>query len=135
MRWPITVLAIVATISVAGCQGQPTAALSKAGCTRPAGISGDTSSGRQLFLARGCVACHRAKSVPQATGTIGPDLTGIDDAARRPMLAGNQLANTPENVRRWIMDPQGVKPGTPMPNLDLTDKEADDLVALLYTLC
>jgi cytochrome c len=96
-------------------------------------VTGDVAAGRTLFTAKGCIACHTAQGVQGATGTIGPNLNGIGDAAKRPKLTdgGN---NTPEHIREWIKDPQKLKPGTMMPNLQLTDKEADDLTALLLTL-
>lgn len=96
-------------------------------------VTGDANNGRQLFAAKGCVACHAAPGVPGATGTIGPNLAGIGDRQKRPQLAGN-LSNTPENLKRWIKDPGAVKPGTTMPNLNLSDNEADDLVAVLVAL-
>ena len=126
---------------LAGCAGaapSPSAAKPADQAAKPAdkaaaAVAGDPESGRQLFAAKGCVACHTAPGVPGATGTIGPNLGGIGDPQKRPQLAGN-LPNTPENLRRWIRDPGMVKPGTMMPNLNLTEKEADDLVALLTTL-
>jgi len=95
--------------------------------------TGDAANGRTLFTAKGCIACHTAQGVQGATGTIGPNLNGIGDVAKRPTLTdgGN---NTPEHIREWIKDPQKLKPGTMMPNLQLSDKEADDLTALLLTL-
>jgi cytochrome c2 len=96
-------------------------------------ITGDAANGRTLFTAKGCIACHTAQGIQGATGTIGPNLNGIGDAAKRPTLTdGGQ--NTPEHIREWIKDPQKLKPGTMMPNLQLSDKEADDLTALLLTL-
>lgn len=98
-----------------------------------ASVSGDANNGKQLFASKGCIACHVAPGVPGASGTIGPNLTGIGDVSKRPQLGGS-IPNTPENIRRWIKDPAGVKPGTMMPNLNLSDKEVDDLAALLATL-
>ena len=95
--------------------------------------SGDANNGKQLFASKGCIACHVAPGVPGASGTIGPNLTGIGDVSKHPQLGGS-IPNTPENIRRWIKDPAGVKPGTMMPNLYLNDKEVDDLAALLATL-
>ena len=92
-------------------------------------VSGDAKNGEQLFRAKGCIACHVAP-VPGATGTIGPNLTGIGDPAKKPTLTDG-AANTPEHIREWIKDPQKLKPGTMMPNLQLSDKEADDLTALI----
>ncbi len=85
-----------------------------------------------MFQSKGCIACHVAPGVPGASGTIGPNLTGIANTTRRRELAG-AIPNTPENLRRWVQDPQSVKPGTMMPKLGLSDKEADDIVALLET--
>jgi len=93
----------------------------------------EASAGKALFSTKGCLACHVAPGVPGATGTIGPSLAGIGDSARKPALADGG-ANTPENIKAWIQDPQKLKPGTMMPNLGLTDKEASDLTAFLLTL-
>jgi cytochrome c1 len=53
--------------------------------------------------------------------------------ARRSYIAG-QLVNSPDNLVRWIMDPQGVEPGTAMPNLGVVPVVARDMAAYLYTL-
>jgi cytochrome c2 len=98
-----------------------------------AAVPGDVNNGKQLFAAKGCIACHVAQGVPGANGTIGPNLNGIGDAAKRPQLADG-ATNTPEHIREWITDPQKAKPGTMMPNLGLSAKEADDLAAFLATL-
>ena len=42
--------------------------------------------------------------------------------------------NGPDDLKRWIMDPPAVKPGTPMPKLGLTNDEATKIVAYLETL-
>ena len=98
-----------------------------------AAVTGDATAGRTLFTAKGCIACHTAQGVQGATGTIGPNLNGIGDSVKRPKLADG-ANNSPEHIREWIKDPQKLKPGTMMPNLQLSDKEADDLTALLVTL-
>lgn len=98
-----------------------------------AAIPGDANNGKQLFASKGCIACHVAQGVPGATGIIGPNLNGIGDPSKRPQLADG-ATNTPEHVREWIIDPQKAKPGTMMPNLGLSAKEADDLTAFLATL-
>ncbi len=110
-------------------KASPVAAASSGG----GAVTGDAAAGRELFRSKGCIACHVAQGVPGATGTIGPNLNGIGDPAKKPTLTDGG-ANTPEHVREWIKDPQKLKPGTMMPNLQLTDKEADDLTALLLTL-
>ncbi len=93
---------------------------------------GDAERGAELFQDKGCVACHKtAEDGPG--GKVGPLLAGIGDVASRPMLAAD-IANTPENIWRWVQFPQKIKPGTEMAPLGMDGKEAADLVAFLMTL-
>ena len=97
---------------------------------RAAAITGgDPARGESLFVDYGCGGCHRVKHVRRARGMVGPPLDGV---AIRAVLAG-RLANNPGNMQRWIRDPQGVSPGTAMPNLDVGDRDARDIAAFLYT--
>ena len=91
--------------------------------------AGSPARGEQLFIDYGCGGCHSVKHVRRARGMVGPPLDGI---AIRTMLAG-RLANTPENMQRWIRDPQAVAPGTAMPNLGVGAADARDISAFLYT--
>jgi cytochrome c oxidase subunit 2 len=68
------------------------------------------TEGREAFLTR-CVQCHAVQGAP-APGVIGPNLTRI---GRRSTIAAGVLENTPENLIRWITDPNAVKPGAQMP--------------------
>lgn len=114
---------------------QPTATYP--GGARPGALAAGPVSpetGKQLFATRGCVACHIVRSVPGAVGEVGPALDGVGDSANRPKIAGGVLDNSPENMKRWIMNPPALKPGTQMPNLNLASREADSLVAFLQTL-
>lgn len=86
--------------------------------------------GKQLFVAKGCVACHRAPGVAEATGTIGPNLRGFGSA---PKIAG-VIDHTHENLINWLTNPQKLKPGTAMPSLGLSESEADAIAAFLETL-
>jgi cytochrome c oxidase subunit 2 len=90
---------------------------------------GDAARGKVLFTARGCNGCHRV-SGEIAGSTTGPDLQGF---ASRPTIAGT-VPNNPENVWRFIQNPQRVKPGTQMPRMPVSGGEIDDLVAYLETL-
>jgi cytochrome c oxidase subunit 2 len=49
----------------------------------------------------------------------------------RSHLAAGWLANTDENLERWIREPQTVKKGVLMPNLGVTADEAKALRAYL----
>jgi cytochrome c oxidase subunit 2 len=79
----------------------------------------------------GCFACHTVRGVDAAAGVVGPDLTHF---ASRTTLAGGTLQNTPEELARWLADPEGVKPGSKMPDYRLSDEQIEDLVAYLESL-
>ena len=98
--------------------------------THAAAITGgDPARGEAMFIDYGCGSCHGLKHVRKATGTVGPPLDGI---AIRTMVAGH-LDNSPENVQRWIRDPQAISPGTAMPDLNVGQRDARDITAFLYT--
>jgi cytochrome c oxidase subunit 2 len=78
---------------------------------------------------RGCAACHRLAG--QMNGQGGPDLTHV---AERATIAAGVLANTPDNLRAWLLDPQVIKPGTRMPRTGLTPQDVERLVGYLGTL-
>jgi cytochrome c2 len=90
---------------------------------------GDPARGEAMFIQYGCGSCHAAKHVRMAGGSVGPSMDGI---GLRAMIAG-KLANNPDNLQRWIRDPQSVSPGTDMPDLHVGEKDARDISAFLYT--
>ncbi len=93
-------------------------------------VSGAAAQGSKLFLNLTCFACHSIAGTP-ATADIGPNLTQL---ASRQTLASGRLENTPENLARWIANPQEYKPGSHMPNFHLSAEQDHDLVAYLETL-
>jgi cytochrome c oxidase subunit 2 len=52
----------------------------------------------------------------------------------RETLASGAVVNTPENLRRWIRNPETFKPGSLMSPQDLTDNELDQIASYLETL-
>lgn len=50
------------------------------------------------------------------------------------MYIAGLLTNTPEHMVRRIMDPPAVDPRTAMPDMDVTEDDARDIAAYLYTL-
>jgi cytochrome c2 len=91
---------------------------------------GDPERGRAEIAAYGCGACHTVPGVSGANALVGPPLNGI---AERTWLAG-ELPNNPDNMKRWIRDPQGVEHGVAMPNMNVSERDANDMAAYLYTL-
>jgi cytochrome c2 len=91
---------------------------------------GDAKAGVQAIGRYGCGACHVVPGVPRADGATGPSLQGI---ASRPFLAG-RLPNKPEAMIAWIRTPQAIEPGGGMPDMGVTERDARDIAAHLYTL-
>lgn len=93
-------------------------------------FTADVERGRQTLHQYACNACH---SIPGITGSdvyVGPPLKGMGG---RTLIAGT-LANTPENLAQWLTHTQQVKPGTAMPQLGVTTRDAQDMAAYLSTL-
>jgi putative membrane protein len=90
----------------------------------------DHERGQQIMGAYGCPTCHVIPGVRGATGKVGPPLTGVAD---RVYLAG-RVANEPQNMIDWIRNPQKIDPQTAMPNTGVTERDARDIAAYLYTL-
>jgi cytochrome c len=92
-------------------------------------VGGDPERGEAMFIRYGCGSCHLLHHVRKASGMVGSPLDGI---AERAMIAG-RLANSPDNLQRWIREPQVVSPGTAMPDLKVGERDARDIAAFLYT--
>jgi cytochrome c oxidase subunit 2 len=84
----------------------------------------------ELVFVRSCGACH-AVAGTNALGRYGPDLTHL---ASRPSIGAGALANTPENLARWIRNAPALKEGSRMPALALDDADLRTVVAYLTTL-
>jgi cytochrome c1 len=116
-------LLLAGCLTLAGCSGGRV--------TRSYGITtGDPQHGKQLIISFGCGACHTIPGIRTARGVVGPPLLFF---ARRTLIAG-ELPNSPANLARWIRNPAAVEPHTAMPNLGITNYEANDIEAYLYTL-
>ena len=111
------------------------AGLASLGCVQSAEqraaamTGGEPARGKGLVRRYGCVSCHIIPGVA-GEGTIGPSLEGI---ARKDALAG-KLPNEPKNMIRWIRDPQGLQPGSVMPDMGIPEQDGRDIAAFLYTL-
>src|SRR5690349_8785855 len=104
-------------------------ACNAASSTATAMAGGDPERGRDALKTNGCVTCHTIPGVRGGVGTVGPPLTQF---ARRSYAAG--APNDPDHVVRFIQHPRQVRPGTPMPDMGLSDRDARDMAAYLYTL-
>jgi cytochrome c oxidase subunit 2 len=96
----------------------------------PAPVDPVAQQGAQAFGQAGCAGCHAVVGTP-AQGRIGPDLTHVGS---RRFIAANTLRNTPENMTRWLTNPQEPKPGNLMPALPLNPDQVAQLTAYLESL-
>jgi cytochrome c len=91
---------------------------------------GHVDAGKATIGRYGCGACHKIPGIAGAVGEVGPSLAGI---ATRSEIAG-VLVNDPKSLTRWLRHPQAVVPGNGMPDQGITDREARDIAAYLYTV-
>ncbi|MFP3387190.1 cytochrome c oxidase subunit II [Brevibacillus sp. SIMBA_040] len=91
-----------------------------------AATAASAAQGQEIFN-KSCLGCH---AIAGKGGKMGPNLTNFADRER---VAGI-LAHTPENIAEWLKDPQKVKPGNNMPNLNLDDAQVKALVDYMSTL-
>jgi cytochrome c oxidase subunit 2 len=97
---------------------------------------GAAAAGAKVFANAPCAICHTIRGVSGFSkeytyGFRGPDLTHFGG---RGTIAGAILDNTPQNLARWIRNPDEVKPGANMPTLGLSGEELNELVAYLESL-
>jgi cytochrome c len=91
--------------------------------------NGDAQAGHEAIIAHGCGSCHVISGVANAIGHVGPALS---DFEKQHYIAGN-LPNTADNLIYWIQFPQSVEPGTAMPNLNVSETDARNIAAYLYS--
>lgn len=73
----------------------------------PVASTAAAAAGEEIFMTSGaCFTCHTINDTA-AQGKIGPNLTHFGS---RQTIAGVTLKNTPENLSRWLANPQAVKP-------------------------
>jgi cytochrome c len=91
---------------------------------------GNPAQGAQVINQFRCGACHVIPGIHDARGMVGPPLLYFSERT----FIGGEVPNTPDNLVRWIRSPQSIEPGTAMPALGLSDQQARDAAAYLYTL-
>jgi cytochrome c oxidase subunit 2 len=97
---------------------------------RPAASSESVVAGRRIFEETACVNCH-AVAGTVAEGRFGPDLTHL---MSRQTIASGAADNTHENLKRWVKEPEAIKPGSLMPAMNLNEHDLNALVSYLETL-
>lgn len=80
-------------------------------------LAGDADAGRRLAT-QWCASCH----------IVAPGTGGSDAARPFPSIA-NDPNFTEQGLRAWLADPH-----PPMPNLDLSRAQVEDIIAYLKSL-
>jgi cytochrome c1 len=122
MKHLIRKCALAALLALSGCGDE--------GTKHSRSLTGaDPEHGKIALTSYGCVACHTIPGVSGSNSLTAPPLIGI---SQRSYLAG-MLENTPANLRLWIQHPRKINPHTAMPEQGVTDQDASDMAAYLYT--
>lgn len=113
----------------------PAIALLMASCEAPPNErnempGADPARGRQVIVREACASCHRIPGIDWPRGSVGPPLNGF---AGQQLIAG-RFPNRPDNAVRFLREAPALLPGTLMPAYALSDKDARDAAAYLYTL-
>ena len=116
-------LLLMVLMIVAGCHGGKTEG------TYVVVTGGNPRRGAHLIRSYGCGACHSIPGIQRAQSRVGPPL---EDLKERVYIAG-VIANTPQNLMRWIEHPRAVDPRSAMPEMGVTPDDARDIAAYLYS--
>lgn len=122
MRALVMLAACLAFVSCGGGENARIAAAS-------ALTGGSPERGKTAIRNYGCYTCHSIPGIEDADAVVGPPL---DRMGSRNYV--RHLPNTPDNLIRWIRDPKAVFSQTPMPDTGVTEQDARDIAAYLYTL-
>jgi cytochrome c len=119
-----TIIGLALLLSLMACTG------GKITAAYTVETGGNAHRGAALISQYRCGACHYIPGIHDARGMVGPPLMFF---GQRTFIAG-EVPNSPENLVRWIRSPKSIEPGTAMPDLGLSEQEARDVAAYLYTL-
>ncbi len=90
---------------------------------------GDPSRAPELFRRYGCGGCHTISGIPGADGQVGPPLSELIHR----VYIGGVAENTPDQLAQWIVSPQKFSPRSAMPATGISEAEARDIAAYLYS--
>ena len=113
---------IAPCLMLAGCGGPPDRVVQAAG--------GDAHRGLELIREVGCGACHVIPGVDWPRGVVGPSLAGFGERT----LIGGRFPNRPDTLAQWVREAPSLDPRTGMTPMPLSEEEARDVAAYLYTL-
>jgi cytochrome c2 len=90
---------------------------------------GDPAHAPELFRRYGCTGCHAISGIPGADGQVGPPLVNLVHR----VYIGGVVTNSADHLVQWITRPQSLSPQTAMPPSGISEAEARDIAAYLYS--
>ena len=87
--------------------------------------------GRQLIGQYGCNVCHAIPGIEGPHGSLAPSLDGVGS---RAAISNGVVANTPENLAKFVQSPASMNPSTSMPGLNMPVADAEEIAKYLRTL-
>jgi cytochrome c len=90
---------------------------------------GDPDRAPELIRRYGCGGCHTITGIPGADGQVGPPLS---DLIHR-LYIGGVAVNSADQLTQWIVSPQQFSPYSAMPTTGISEEEARDITAYLYS--
>ena len=125
----VAFVATLATVSPADYRKRAAAAAAPAPRSEPLSPA-DAKRGAQAMHQYACATCHVIPGIVGASKPVGPPLGGMASRA----FVGGVVPNTPQNLERFLLDPQAISPQSAMPALGLREQDARDIAASLLTL-
>jgi cytochrome c2 len=90
---------------------------------------GDPARAPDLLRRYGCAGCHTISGIAGADGEVGPPLSGLVHR----VYVGGVATNTADHMVQWIRSPQSLSPRSVMPPSGISEAEARDVAAYLYS--
>lgn len=90
---------------------------------------GDPSRAPELIRRYGCAGCHNIPGISGADGQVAASLAGI----RKRVYVAGVIENSADNLVHWIVNPQRFSPRSAMPATGISEEEARDVAAYLYS--
>jgi cytochrome c len=127
-RWN-AVGAIAVLVALAVAAGTLWQIERRAGNIATALTGGDVARAPDLIRRYGCAGCHTIAGIPGGDGQVGGPLKDI----RQRVYIGGVVTNSPDNMIKWIVSPQTFSPRSAMPATGISEAEARDVAAYLYS--
>src|SRR3954454_1666984 len=90
---------------------------------------GDIARAPDLIRRYGCAGCHTIPGIHGGDGQVGGPLQEV----KRRVYVGGVATNSPDNMIKWIVSPQTFSPRSAMPATGISEAEARDVAAYLYS--